>query len=344
MSNIQMQQTLRMKNNIVFTSVLMVLMMISCRKDEFNGIVEIPEFNFPQTVVFEDSLSAYNVFQGLASDLVPASDFELLELSSSLFTDYAHKQRLVKLPPGTQMSRLDDNSLSYPNGTILTKTFFYYTDERDFSLGKTIIETRLIIKESDIWNAATYRWNEAQTAATLELNGFNTQVTWINSTGSNLSTLYKIPTENECKTCHQSNSSMTPLGPTILNLNRTVERNGETVNQLSHLQEIGILTYFSAEQAPRMVDFNDLGSPIEERGRAYLAMNCAHCHNPTAWNVPADRDFDFRFATSLEGSGVEPGRFKIIENMANQKMPFIGTTLLDEEGLALILEYIQSLE
>lgn len=306
-------------------------------------MVVIPDFNFPKTIVFADSLSAYNVFQGIPSELVPSADFELLELSSSLFTDYSHKRRLVKLPNGAQLTRLDDNSIAFPDGTILTKNFFYYTDERDPSLGKNIIETRLLIKESDKWNAATCRWNETQTAATLELNGFDKQVTWINSIGSNRSTLYKIPTENQCMTCHQSNSTMTPLGPTILNLNRTVERNGANVNQLSHMQVIGILNNFSVGQAPHMFDYNNLNESLEERGRSYLAMNCAYCHNPSAWDIPAGKDFDFRFETSLQGSGIPAGKDRISRNMVNQEMPFIGTTILDEEGVALILEYIESL-
>jgi len=326
---------------IFYIIALIIVTLSSCRKDDFEVI--IPDFNFPKTIVFADSLSAYNVFQGTPSSLIPSTDFELLELSSVLFTDYAHKQRLIKLPPGSQLTVLGDNSIGFPNGTILTKTFFYYIDERDTSLGKNIIETRLLIKENDKWNAATYRWNNAQTAATLELNGFDKPVTWINSTGNTQSTLYKIPTENDCMTCHQSNSSMTPLGPTLLNLNRTVERNGESINQLSHLQSIGKLNNLSLSQVSNMVNYKDINAPIQDRGRAYLAMNCAHCHNPNGWSIPAEKDFDFRYETTLQESGIQSGKDRISRNMVDQLMPFIGTTMLDEEGVSLLLEYIESL-
>lgn len=287
--------------------------------------------------------TAYNVFQGVPTDLTPSDGFELLELSSSLFTDYAHKQRLVKVPSGTQLIRSSDNTIDFPNGSILIKTFFYYKDERDPSLGKRLIETRLLVKESDVWNAATYEWNEAQTAATIELDGLDKQVAWINSDGVNRSTLYKIPTENECMTCHQSNASMTPLGPTILNLNRTVDRDGLGLNQLNHVQAIGILNDFPVSEAPKMVDYTDLSKPIDERGRSYLAMNCAHCHNPSAWDTPAEQDFDFRFETALQGSGIQSSKNDIIRNVEEQNMPFIGTTMLDEKGVALIVEYIEGL-
>ena len=78
------------------------------------------------------------------------------------------------------MIKSPDGSIQFPDGTVLTKTFFYADDERDPSLGRRIIETRLLIKESSTWNVATYVWNQEQTAATLELNGITTQVSWIN--------------------------------------------------------------------------------------------------------------------------------------------------------------------
>lgn len=333
-----------MTKKIKLIFLLTLIALSSCRKDDFNdGDVVIPNFNFPKTIIFEDSLSAYNIFQGVPADLIPSNDFEKLELSSVLFTDYAQKQRLIKLPIGTEVNVLNDNSLFFPNGTILTKTFYYYIDERDISLGKNIIETRLLIKENEKWNAATYLWNESQTDATLILTGTSKQISWINSMGNNRSTNYLIPTENECMTCHQSNSSMTPIGPTAINLNKLVSRNGTEINQLEHLQEVSILNNFSIHEIPTIADYKDLSASLSDRGRAYLSINCAHCHNPNAWNIPAEKDFDFRFETSLQESGILNGKERIKRNMINQEMPFIGTTLLDQEGLTLMLEYLDSL-
>lgn len=104
---------------------LALLILIGCRNtDDFPSTsVEIPDFNFPQTVVFEPQLSAYGIFQGNPADLIPAADFHELELTSILYTDQAHKQRLVRVPAGTQMTRLDDGAIDFPDGTILTKTF-----------------------------------------------------------------------------------------------------------------------------------------------------------------------------------------------------------------------------
>lgn len=332
-----------MKKNIAFAIGLILLLIISCGKEEFNRNIEIPDFNFHKTVVFEDSLSAYEIFEGTPADLSPSEGFELLELSSVLFTDYSHKQRLVKIPEGTQMIKSSDETIDFPNGTILTKTFFYYNDERDTTLGKRIVETRLEIKENDVWNIATYIWNQNQNDAILELNGLDTPVSWIDENGISRSTMYHIPTENECMTCHQSNSKMTPLGPTLLNLNRNVERNGNTLNQITHLQNSGLINHFSVHQIGQMVDYNDLNASLEERGRAYLAMNCAHCHNPNGWEGATEREFDFRYETLLDDVGIRFEEEKIKRALLDREMPLIGTTMLDEEGVNLIIEYLESL-
>lgn len=311
--------------------------------DRPNARVEIPDFNFPKTITFEQNLSSYQIFEGNPADLHPNADFHLVELSSQLFTDYAYKQRLMKVPAGTILARQNDGSLDFPDGTILVKTFFYYNNERDTSLGKRIIETRLLIKESNTWNVATYLWNEAQTEATLTLDGLDTDVSWINADGSSRSTVYHVPTENECMTCHQSQSTMTPLGPTLRNLNRMVDRGGLSVNQITHLQAVGILNDFELSQVPRIVDYKDPSVPLADRGRAYLAMNCAHCHNPDAWEEPADIDFDFRYALPLNQTGILFERDRIVDAVMEGEMPFIGTTVLDREGVDLLVEYVESL-
>ena len=332
-----------MNKSIILIVLLILAVIISCSKEEFNRDFEIPDFNFLKTVVFEDSLSSYEIFDGTPSYLTPTEDFELLQLSSVLFTDYSHKQRLVKIPAGTQMTKSGDETIDFPNGTILTKTFFYYSDDRDTTLGKKIIETRLEIKKNDVWNIATYIWNQNQTDAILELDGLDTPVSWIDENGISRSTIYHIPTENECMTCHQANSKMTPLGPTLLNLNRNVERNGSTLNQLTHLQNVGMLNNFSVNKISQMVDYNDFNAPLEERGRAYLAMNCAHCHNPNSWERSAEREFDFRYETPFNEAGILYEEDKIERALQDREMPLIGTTMLDEEGISLIIEYIESL-
>ncbi|MCG8328008.1 MAG: hypothetical protein MI974_10005 [Chitinophagales bacterium] len=329
-----------MKKSILISlftiAVSIPLLLESCSKDD--EMIPIPE-----TEQFEQNLSAYNIYQGEIKDLIPSSDFQLLELSASLFVNYAEKQRLVKLPDGEQMTMNGNGSPIFPNGTILVKTFYYFNDERDATLGKKIIETRLLIKNEGLWNVATYVWNESQTEASLDLDGFDTQVNWINLSGNNRSIMYHVPNQNECVSCHQLNSEVVPLGPTLRNMNFEVMRNGTAINQLAHLQSIGILNDFNISQINQIPDYNNESTNLAERGRAYLDMNCAHCHNPSAWSKPAGKGYDFRFETELDNTRILDRKNKIKEVVQNGEMPYLGTTVIDQEGVDLIIQYINSL-
>lgn len=318
------------------------LFLESCGEDD--GInVTVPDFNFPTSITFEPNLSAYNLFQGDPINLNPANDYHLMELSAVLYTDYAKKQRLVKVPLGKQIIKNSDGTITFPDSTILAKTFYYYNDERDTSLGKRIIETRLLIKEATIWNIATYVWNKDQTDANLILTGLDTPVEWITDSGVNRSTLYHIPDENECIACHQANDNTIPLGTTLRNLNRNVTRSTLSLNQIEHLQSVGVLNNFSVNLVSQIVDYNDASVSVENRARAYMDLNCSHCHNPTAWEASADVDLDFSYKTSLNNTGILQEVDRIESLITQGEMPLIGTTILDEEGVNLIVQYLESL-
>ena len=329
---------------LVFVAFMaLVSVFVACEGERIRGEIEIPDFNFPQTVEFAQNLSTYAIFQGNPANLQPADDYHLLELSSILYTDQAKKQRLVKVPAGTSMDRLSDGSIDFPDGTVLVKTFYYYFDERDTSLGKRIIESRLLIKEDNLWNVATYLWNEEQTDATLTLNGLDTNVSWIDADGNSLSTLYHVPDENECIACHQANSATIPLGTTLRNLNRTVDRNGNKPNQITYLQGLGVVRDFPLSQVDQIIDYSDPSYTLADRSRAYLDLNCAHCHNPYAWEKPTERQFDFRYETPFDETGINREEDRITDALLEMEMPFIGVTLLDQEGVNLLVDYLESL-
>lgn len=328
---------------MLVASLFSFIFLESCSDDDDGGGVTIPDFNFPTTITFAQNLSDYGIYQGNPYNLIPAQDFHLLELSSVLFTDYSKKQRLVNLPANTQITRNTNGSLNFPDSTLLVKTFYYMLDERDPSLGNRIIETRLLIKNDNLWNIATYVWNDEQTDATLELNGLDTQVNWISDDGTSRSTMYHVPDENECIACHQSNLTTIPLGTTLRNLNRSVNRGDLNLNQISYFQSAELIEAFDINLVNQIVNYKDLSISLDNRARAYFHMNCAHCHNPEAWDESASQDLDFRYETSLNETGILQELDEIEELVSDGEMPFIGTTILDEEGVQLIIEYISTL-
>ena len=64
-------------------------------------------------------LFGYNIFKGKASDLIPDRGFMPYELSTTLFSDYAEKQRLIKLPAGSSLKAANNALPEFPEVTSI---------------------------------------------------------------------------------------------------------------------------------------------------------------------------------------------------------------------------------
>lgn len=318
---------------LLFIVIVFSILLSSCNEDGLKPASNNIEMN--------PKLSDYNIFQDGAAELIPSADFHLYELSTELFTDYAEKQRLIKVPAGYTMTATDDGLPDFPDGTILVKTFYYYNDKRDPAKGKKIIETRLEIKSNAKWNVSTYLWNEQQTDAVLITTGLNKTINWIDQQGEGKVISYHIPSSRECSTCHNSSETIIPIGPKLRNLNIEVTRNATAINQLKHLSNSGILDAADPTSIPVLPGWQDTTYPLKERGRAYLDVNCAHCHN--ARGVAADSKLIFSYETSFGNTNIDGKKKAIVNKMKSGQMPRIGTSIVHDEGLELIREYINSL-
>lgn len=107
---------------------------LSCNKASTK---DLPQNNMS----FPKSLHDLKLFKGVMADLTPRDNVQQLELSSTLFTDYSEKQRLIKLPDGTKMKAQNYNLPEFPEQTILAKTFYYSAAQTGRK--KIIIETRV---------------------------------------------------------------------------------------------------------------------------------------------------------------------------------------------------------
>ena len=324
--------------------IFFLFLIPSCSKNNDDRVSEYTSIISQETINFEEKLSQYKIFKGNPSELIPNDKFEVLELNSKLFTDYSYKQRLVSIPDEKTIEKTSNGELIFPDGTILTKTFFYPYDERDWSKGKKIIETRLEVKEKNTWNIATYVWNDEQTDAFLNMDGKKVSVNWINSDGNNQKIKYEVPSSNQCVLCHQSNLKVSPIGPTLKNLNLLVKRNGLNINQLSHLQSTGFLTDFSVENIGSITNYEDPNNTLDERFKSYLFINCAHCHNPKGWEESSKKPYDFRYETSINNMGIIGREDKLYRVVNNGRMPYLGTTIKHHEGVEIINEYIKYLK
>lgn len=318
----------------LFMLVIFCLLCGACNDDDLTGIANTTEVR--------PKLSDYTIFQGILSDLSPSEDFKVYELSTELFSDYAEKQRLIKIPEGYTLTSRNDGLPDFPDGTILVKTFYYLNDKRDHTKGKKIIETRLLIKQDSRWNVATYIWNEDQTDAFLITAGMNKTVNWINSEGKGKVVAYHIPSNRECTSCHYTSGAILPIGPKLRNLNNEVLRNGASINQLTYLYNEGILNQVDHTSVTALPDWQDAGKyTLAQRARAYLDINCAHCHNPLG--MASDRGFNLNYEADLGTTNIPDNKNRITEKMETLEMPFIGTTEVHTEGLELIKDYMESL-
>jgi uncharacterized repeat protein (TIGR03806 family) len=292
-------------------------------------------------IEFKPRLSDYGIYTGVSGSLVHTDNYKSYELSTPLFSDYAEKQRLIKLPAGTSLTAVTDGLPEFPDNTVIVKTFFYYNNKSDTSKGKKIIETRLLIKSNGKWNAATYMWNKQQTDADLISAGADVPTNWIDETGKPQVIAYHIPNRAECGMCHINDKEITPIGPKIRNLNFDVIRNGVPVNQLQHLQNQGVFASVNPASFTTLPDWKNTSFSLEQRARAYLDVNCGHCHNNNG--LASHISLVLTYQTSLTDSKI-PNKKKAIEVlMSRGVMPLIGTTVVDKDGFQLIQNYLQSL-
>ncbi len=317
------------------------MLVSSCKSDDDSGqiIVTVTPLSF------ETKLSDMGVYSSNLSDLTPATGVQLYKLNSVLFTDYAIKQRLIRLPDGEKM-QYDNSSLFpiFPDNTLVAKTFYYNLDDTNPSLGIQIIETRVGIKVNGAWKMGNYIWNQAQTDATYDEAGANVPISYVDGDGMTQNIDYEIPTNTNCITCHSNSNVVTPIGPKLRNLNFTPSYTNQ--NQLDYLTSIGMLEGVTASNISVLPDWTDTNLDIFQRGRAYIDINCAHCHQPGG--EVSDFDIDFRLETPFNDTFIYENRGEIEERIQSTvptyMMPQLGRSVVHEEAVVMLLEYLQAIE
>ena len=228
---------------------------------------------------FPKKLSDFSFFTDDKAQ-VPSQGVVPYELISSLFSDYSYKQRWVYIPEGKSATFRKDKVFDFPTGSALIKTFYYPIDERDLTLGKKLMETRLLLKKADGWQAVSYAWNETQDEAFIKKAGKTILNEWIDFEGEVRSVRYRVPNKNQCKECHAYNDEIMPIGPKARNLNKIFNYSDESINQLTKWMKLELINPVQVElNTP--VDWEEASYGLDERVRSYLDINCGHCHSST---------------------------------------------------------------
>lgn len=311
-------------------------------------------------------LSDYNLFKGDLKNLEPEKDVIEYELNSALFSDYAYKKRFIKFPEGTSARYHPDDVFDFPEGTIVIKNFYYPADFRKPEENIRIIETRLLILENANWKALPYVWNEAQTDAHLDVAGENVEVSWVHTDGKPRNILYSVPNMNQCKGCHERSDKIVLIGPTARQLNGIMK--GQKENQLTRLASLGYLKNLpDIYHVPQLADYEDTSASLDLRARAWLEVNCAHCHRndgpakTSGLHLLAGTQNNFELGIGKppvaagRGSGglkysIVPGKpdesilyYRINSTDPGVMMPELGRKVLHEEGVKLIRDWISNM-
>jgi uncharacterized repeat protein (TIGR03806 family) len=313
-------------------------------------------------------LSEYGFWEGDLADLEPRDGVLLFEPNAVLWSDNAQKQRLIVLPEGASVSFDPMEAWTWPEGAMLVKSFFFPADLREPDGPRRIVETRILLREGDGWTGHVYLWNAQQTDAERFVAGTITDVTYTDRDGVAREERYVVPNTNQCASCHTIDDVMRPLGPVTPQLNRDVQRDGQTVNQLEWLADNGIF----AADLPDVSGLHafeppDGDGPLDLRARAWLHANCAHCHREgggagnsglwlTEWTaVPSTYGVCKTPAAAGAGTGgftydIVPGVpeesiliYRLSSTEPDEKMPEIPNLLPDPDGVALVAAWIDAM-
>lgn len=330
-----------------------------------------------------EKLSDWHVVESDGEHLRLNRGVEPYALNTALFSDYAHKLRTIWMPAGTKANYDASEAFDFPVGTIISKTFYYPRGDGGtvlrvaenaresldgLDLRKVrLVETRLLVRRENGWVALPYVWNAEQTEAVLARAGETIPMTLQKPDGSAKQDFaYMVPDENQCAGCHGTNNTtrvLHPIGPKARHLNRESPWHpGE--NQLVRMEAAGRLQGLPKDDVPYNARLDDASASVEDRARAYLDINCGHCHSKVG---PADtsglwldagtddaRRLGLCKPPVAAGQGTGDHMFDIVPGHPQDSilvyrmnsldpgamMPELGRSTVHEEGVGLIRDWI----
>jgi uncharacterized repeat protein (TIGR03806 family) len=330
--------------------------------------------------VFPRKLSETGLFSDTAA-LTPAKGLIPYSVNAELWSDGATKERFMAVP-GTGKIEYETVTYPqpapgsvpgwrFPDGTVMVKTFSLETEPGK----RRRLETRLLVCKimggteeygDQVWNGYTYIWNDAQTDAELaDSKGVDHEFT-IKSDKGERKQNWHFPSRAECNMCHTVTGKYT-LGVITAQMNKDHNYGGVVANQLATLEHIGMFDRklpAPVEKLEKLADYRDPKADLDARARAYLHANCSHCHRK--WGG-GNAEFQLISSLPLKDLGVidvkpgqgtfelkdprilvpgEPERSLIHHRMTRLglgRMPHIASTVVDEDAVKLIGEWIKAM-
>lgn len=325
--------------------------------------VALPSANSPEV---PRTLSSTALFRDVAhlevrDGIVPYG------VNSPLWSDNAQKTRWVVLPPRAHISLTDNGAFQWPGGTLFIKHFDLVTNEQ--TQQRRRLETRLLLVDSTGANGygVTYKWRDDGLEADLLASGLDEEVEIVDADGHTRMQTWHYPSQEECLQCHTVKSGFV-LGPSLRQLNGEFEYPaGRSDNQLRTWNYLQMFSRNIDEDRindyDRLVRVDDENAPLEHRVRSYFDANCAFCHLPGGTGAQWDARFetplarqnnidgDVRETFGIAGAKIiAPGdleksimHLRMSSTQTTQRMPPVGSNVVDKAAVEAISQWIQSL-
>ncbi|MFC7337813.1 PQQ-dependent sugar dehydrogenase [Haloferula chungangensis] len=334
--------------------------------DYSDGIIRRLEFNIDDASL-PQTLTETGAFSNLAN-LTPNAGVHPYDLNLRFWSDHADKTRFFAVDDLLDTIAYSQDGLwEAPAGAVWIKHFDMDLNRDNPGTKVKRLETRFLVKTEKDFYGVSYRWNEAGTEADLVASEGEDFDLTITEGGSNHRQTWRIPSRGDCRTCH-TNDNKVMLGFNTRQLNLDGTLSGNTDNFIKLLKESGYLSSPTGlpddfENLPKYHASDDISANLEERARSYLAVNCSYCHYegssvvPNSWSGEPQLTIEQTKLLHGEGVGfsvVEPtDRLVIPGNTAKSmilsltshtngynRMPPLATDIVDQEGVALLTDWI----
>jgi putative heme-binding domain-containing protein len=290
------------------------------------------------------------------------------------WADGTKAERFVALPGNGSLGVHTENNAQvgnlkdewkYPNNSVLMKTISIEL-EKGNPRSRRRIETQVLHRDGDVWRPYNFIWNDAQTDATLaeDVGSDHTFVIKdFSAPGGKIQQTWHHASRTECQLCHPARAG-TVHAFKLPQLDRIHTQGTAGANQLQTFQQIGLITEMPKKRPRKFVDPSNKSADLQSRARAYLHVNCAHCHRrggggtaamELPYHLPMEKT-NLHNARPTQGSfGIhgsqvlspgDPYRSVLYYRMAKLgrgRMPHFGSNVVDQQGLKLIRDWITQL-
>jgi uncharacterized repeat protein (TIGR03806 family) len=307
-----------------------------------------------QTGAFSDTRSL-----ATAGGLIP------YDLVVAFWSDGAKKSRWAAVPAG-KIKFSPTGEWTFPKGTVFVKTFELPLDAANPTVTRRL-ETRLLVCDSagGIYGVV-YKWRPDNSDADLLTTSLTEDIPLKAPGGAAQKQTWYYPSREDCLACHNARAGGV-LGLKTRQMNHAFTYpTGITDNELRTWNHLGLfapqLKEADIPQYPTLAAAGDTSRPLQDRARSYLDANCSQCHRPGGTVAYFDARYDTPLETQelingpvLLDQGIDRPRvisphdiwrsiaFMRVNTVGEIKMPPIGRETIDQKGVALLREWIDSL-